>query len=101
MTEVATHIVFEAIYPRGTVTVPLNEAAAFQEAHAGSHRMEKVIWDDGGWSWGKLWYFGGTNKVCRIGAGAYGDCIVWEHSISPYNTKALREAGVLPMAEAA
>lgn len=97
----AVAVIFEQIFPRAEVRVPIEEAAQFQNDHAGSHRMVKVEWPTGSWSWGKLWYFGGTNIVCRIGAGAYGDLTVWEHDISPYNRKALREAGILPALEAA
>jgi hypothetical protein len=91
----ATHIIFEQIFPREEVRVPLADAAKFQDEHGGSHRMTKVEWADGTWSWGQLWWFGGTSTVCRIGAGAYGNHVVWRHPISPYDRAALRQAGII------
>jgi len=95
-THVATHVIFDMIHPRQEVKVAIDAAAQFQQDNI--FRMTKVVWADGGWSWGKLWYFGGTNVVCRIGAGAYGDLTVWEHPVSPYDRAARRDAGLLEVA---
>lgn len=92
---IAVSVEFERIHPHEAgILVPLAEAAKFQEEHSGSHRMLKVHWASGGTSWGKLWFFGGTRVVCRIGAGSHGDLTVWEHPVCPYDRKARLAAGI-------
>lgn len=49
--------------------------------------VKKIIFNDGSWSWGKSWWFSHTqpkdraNQMYQIGAGAYGDDIVWKHEL--------------------
>lgn len=90
---IASHIAFDMIeHPYREVIVTLAEAPAFQENNI--CRLARVIWAEGSciaspWSYGKLWYFGGTNIVSRIGAGASGDLTVWEHPVAPHDRKAV------------
>ena len=94
MTKTAAAVIFQAIHPRAEIRIPLNEAAAFQQANAGSHRVVKIEWTTGDWSWGKCWWFSNSNVVQRFGAGAYGDMVVWEHPVNPYDRAARIAAGI-------
>lgn len=48
--------------------------------------VTKVHWEEGHWSWGKGWYdnTAGDNvppRLCRVGAGAYGDMTILERPL--------------------
>jgi hypothetical protein len=55
--------------------VPMAEVTS-----VGQDWVEKVIWEDGSWSWAKSWQmqFGDHFETVRIGAGAYGNMTIWE-----------------------
>lgn len=76
-----THVVFEQIYPRAEVSVPVAEAADWYNANGrGSHRVTKVhSGDPARYSWAKAWFFTAGGGLAKIGAGAYGDALVWKH----------------------
>lgn len=61
------------------VRVPLDEVGEFHKGKYGF--VHKVFFvDENGiesWSWGKSWIHSETGELLRIGAGAYGDTIVW------------------------
>lgn len=74
-----SHVVFQHICPSQEVSVPFDQAEAYFCEHDGNVRINKVHGGDPDrWIWAKAWFWEGDRTIAYIGAGAYGDMIVWQ-----------------------
>lgn len=73
---VATHVIFND----GEARVPLSEVFAYADAYKGKHGYASptgVVWQDGVTGYAKGWWFHLDDmRLCRVGAGAYGDMTI-------------------------
>jgi hypothetical protein len=84
MTLAMTAVIFQHFDAESCRFVPVRvESADIAAYHAETHEwVSGVIFEDGFQSWGKSWVYTEARgdlrgKIAKIGAGAYGDVIVW------------------------
>lgn len=69
---------------RAPVRVPLAELGSYHRQHGGWVRKVFFANPDGSeyWSWGKSWIDGESRELRTVGAGAYGDLVVWSAQLA-------------------